>query len=113
PYTLEGYAAVSYAWLQAKASVAATDLFGTPDSSGSAYYELNANYPIPDTAFTAIAHIGRQELEGSANDSLSYTDWKLGGSYTFSNSVVVGAYYTDNDLANNQDNVTAFVQKTF
>jgi len=119
PYTLEGYAAVSYAWLQAKASVAATDLFGTPDSSGSAYYELNANYPIPDTAFTLIGHAGRQIIEnGSQNLAPSYTDWKLGASYTFASSVIVGAYYTDTNLdkdttGRDDTNVTAFVQKTF
>jgi len=114
PYTLEGYAAVSYDWIQAKVSVAATDLFGVVDSAGSAYYEVNANYPIPDTAFTVIAHVGHQEVEGANSNGLSYTDWKLGGSYTFGGSVIVGAYYTDTDLDNtSSDNVTAFVQKTF
>lgn len=119
PYTLEGYAAVSYAWLQAKASVAATDLFGAPNSSGSAYYELNANYPIPDTAITLIGHAGRQIVEnGSQSATPSYTDWKLGASYTFASSLVVGGYYTDTNLdksftGRDDTNVTAFVQKTF
>jgi uncharacterized protein (TIGR02001 family) len=95
--TTEVYASLSYAWAQAKVSYAVTDLFGVKDSDGSYYAELNANYPIGETGFTVLAHVGYQDFAGSANDSLSYTDWKLGLAKTFGSGVTVGAYYTDTD----------------
>ena len=107
--TTEIYAALSYAWVQAKISVAASDLFGVKDSDGSYYAELNANYPIGDTGFTVIGHVGYQDFAGSANDPLSYTDWKLGLSKAFSNGVTVGAYYTDTDSSKGDTSAAGYV----
>jgi uncharacterized protein (TIGR02001 family) len=127
--TTEVYGALSYKWLQAKASVVVTDgAFANKNSSGTYYAELNANYPIGETGVTVNAHVGRQEysgsLAGTSNDIYSYTDWKLGATKAFSNGVNVGAYYTDTNAkdagyaayagGNIADSTfTAFVQKTF
>jgi uncharacterized protein (TIGR02001 family) len=133
PYTLEAYAALSWKWLQAKYSYSITDTFGVKNSDGTYYVELNANYPIADSGYTVMAHVGRQEFDGKSNtvvtgaadnDKLySYTDWKLGLSKTWANGVVVGGYYTDTNARDagytiNKHNIgdsqlTAFVQKTF
>ena len=133
PYTLELYGALTWKWLQAKVSYGITDIFGAKDSSGSYYAELNANYPIGDSGYTINAHVGRQEYEGHVDSIgldnkhvLSYTDWKLGLTKSWSNGVNVGGYWTDtnakdagygNDYyqVNNIGNstFTAFVQKTF
>ena len=130
--TTEVYGALSYKWVTAKLSVAASSsVFGTRDASGTYYADITANYPITDT-ITATAHVGRQQYTGgtsgsASNDSLySYTDWKLGVSKAFADGVTVGAYYTDTNgkdlaayktgyvggnIANAQG--TIYVQKTF
>lgn len=133
PYTLEGYAALSYQWLQAKVSYAFTDTFGVKNSDGTYYAELNANYPIGETGLTVNAHVGRQVFDGKSNTVVSgpidndnfysYTDYKLGLTKSWSNGVNLGAYYTDTTAKdkgytiNNRnigDNTfTVFVQKTF
>ncbi|GIX28789.1 MAG: hypothetical protein KatS3mg123_2670 [Burkholderiales bacterium] len=64
--------------------------------------------PLGDTGFTAFAHWGKQEYDGTdprnaggaSNDSLfSYEDWKVGVSYAVPSGVLkdlnIGAYYTD------------------
>ncbi|MDX1916086.1 MAG: TorF family putative porin [Methylophilus sp.] len=122
--TTEIYASLSYKWAQVKFSYGLTDIFGVKDSDGSYYAELNANYPIGETGLTAVAHVGYQDFSGSANDALSYTDWKLGLTKSWSNGVNLGAYYTDTDggagdyvdASNTKLGDSAFVvfvQKTF
>lgn len=127
--TTEVYGALTYQWLQAKVSVVVSDgAFSAKDADGTYYAELNANYPIADTGITVNGHIGRQEYSGTtsgtSNDVLSYTDYKLGLTKSWSNGVNVGGYYTTNNakdagyaaykggnIADNQ--FTVFVQKTF
>lgn len=136
--TTEVYGALSWKWLQGKVSyVVSDDAWGVTDADGSWYSELNANVPIAESGFTVIAHIGRQKFDGGSptslsaaalgcndNDCLSYTDWKLGLSKSFSNGINVGGYYTDTNakravwtdasgqnLGDNQ--FTVFVQKAF
>ncbi|HEY3299759.1 MAG TPA: TorF family putative porin [Methylophilaceae bacterium] len=133
--TMEATIGLSYQWLSAKAWVIATkDGLGVQDAQGSYYLELNANYPILDTGIVAIAHVGRQEFEGSgafalstgcsSNSCLSYTDWKIGATKSWDNGVTVGGYYTDTnvnsalytDLSGEQlgnGTFTAYVMKTF
>jgi len=128
--TTELYGSLSYKWLTAKLSVAVSDkVFANTDATGTYYADITANYPVSDS-ITAVAHVGRQEYSGSpggvSNDVYSYTDWKLGLSKTFANSVTVGAYYTDTNAkeagygngAYKGGNIatatgTVFVQKTF
>ncbi|MBD3817005.1 MAG: hypothetical protein IE913_11290, partial [Halothiobacillus sp.] len=65
-----------------KYNVTTTDFFGATDSKGSAYYQLDGNYPLTDT-LTLNAHIGHQKIKGDGNSEGDYTDWLLGATYTF------------------------------
>ena len=124
--TTEVYGALSYKWLQAKASVVVSDgAFANPNARGTYYAELNANIPLADSGITANLHVGRQKYDGQAlDDAYTYTDWKVGATKSFANGVNVGAYYTDtNAIVDSYDDYkgknisgstfTAFVQKTF
>ena len=133
--TTEVYGALNYSYFQAKlSSVVSSNAWGfgnkynlgLGDERGTYYAELNANIPIADSGFTAIAHVGRQEFDTAP---ASYTDWKLGLSKGFDNGVSLGAYYTDTNIKNGSTNATTnwtyagknigdstgtvFVQKTF
>jgi uncharacterized protein (TIGR02001 family) len=139
--TTELYGAINYHWVQAKISgVVSKDAWGFGkygdgsgnDADGTYYAELNANVPIGEymgagnlKGLTGLLHIARQDFRGLANSPASYNDWKLGLQNTFDNGVVVGAYYTDTNIKNdnvlwvyNSNNLgretgTVFVQKTF
>ena len=124
--TLEVYAGISVAasekiTLGAKYSVAATDLFGYADSSGSGYLDLSANFVVAE-GLTLGAHAGKQWIDG--NGAFEYADWKLGVTKAFSNGFSVGLAYTGTDadtaLYNNpfgskiaRDTVALTVTKAF
>jgi len=107
--TLELYGAVGWKWVSLKASYTLSDnYFGTrptgEKSQGTWYWDLTATYPVPDTAWALIGHVGGLRLRnnGSGDFDADYTDWKLGASYTIPDGTVfkgleVGAYYTDNN----------------
>lgn len=138
--TLELYGALSWKWLSGKLSYSISDeVFGVPNADGTYYFDFTANYPIPNTRLTAVAHYGLQEFEGNStacvpysgstsNDSCaSYKDWKLGVTYSLPKDFTVGAFYTDTDMSAAQklfyttpsgrfvgkETFTVFVQKTF
>ena len=136
--TLEVYGALSWKFLSAKLSYSLQDeTFGVPDSRGTTYLDFTANYPIPNTKFSVVAHYGIQTFEGQTpgltvdNDTLySYKDWKLGVNYSLPKDFTVGVFYTDTSGVNNagygstaqggvypkniaDSAVTVFVQKTF
>ena len=97
--TLEVYAGITVAasekiTLGAKYSVAATDLFGYTDSSGSGYLDLSANVVVAE-GWTLGAHAGKQWIDG--NGAFEYADWKLGITKAFSNGFSVGLAYTGTD----------------
>ena len=97
--TLEVYAGITVAasekiTLGAKYSVAATDLFGYADSSGSGYLDLSANVVVAE-GWTLGAHAGKQWIDG--NGAFEYADWKLGVTKAFSNGFSVGVAYTGTD----------------
>ena len=99
--TLEVYAGVTVAAsekisLGAKYSVAATDLFGYADSSGSGYLDLSANFVVAE-GWTLGAHAGKQWIEGGGNGAFEYADWKLGITKAFDNGFSVGLAYTGTD----------------
>jgi uncharacterized protein (TIGR02001 family) len=114
--TTELYGALSYGWLQAKLSgVVSKDAWGFGkagdgtghDADGTYYAELNANVPIGEymgagnlKGLSGLLHIARQDFRGLNNSPASYNDWKLGLQNTFDNGVVVGAYYTDTNIKN-------------
>jgi len=136
--TLELYGALSWKWLSGKLSYSLRDeTFGVPDSRGTYYFDVTANYPLPDTKLTLVAHYGMQKYDGhvagavASNDTLfSYNDWKLGVSYSLPKDVTVGFFYTDTSGADSRGygsvgeggpypkniakgTATIFVQKTF
>lgn len=127
PNTTELYIAGSWKWMSLKYSHAVSNTFGIPDSRGSWYLDLSANYPITDV-LTLNAHVGRQEYKGnidgfSNGENLDYTDWKLGVTYAMANDWNLGAYYTDTNAKDagytlagrniGKASGTVFVQKTF
>jgi uncharacterized protein (TIGR02001 family) len=136
--TTEVYGALSYGWVQAKYShVVSKDAWGwgkNPggnDARGTYYAELNATVPIgeligsgPLKGLSGIAHYGKQEFDGAANEGASYEDYKLGLQNAFDNGVNLGAFWTDTKDASdtawtyNGRNIgkqtgTVFLQKTF
>jgi uncharacterized protein (TIGR02001 family) len=136
--TLEVYGALSWKFLSAKLSYSLQDeTFGVPDSRGTTYLDISANYPIPNTKLSVVAHYGIQTFEGQTpgltvdNDTLySYKDWKLGVNYSLPKDFTVGVFYTDTSGVNNagygstaqggvypkniaDSAVTIFVSKTF
>jgi len=98
-------------------------------ASGSYYLDASINYAIPDTAFTLIAHVGKQKYKGRAdflktaagaaatsfdNDVFTYTDWKLGAAYDMSGvapqlkGATLTAYFTGTDAKATQfDTISA------
>ena len=108
PDTWEVYGAIGWKWLSFKASYTiSSNYFGlrpTGDKTQGTYYlDLSGTYPVPDTPWAVIGHVGHLGLHNDGGGDLegSYTDWKLGGSYTvpdgFLKAVEVGAYYTDSN----------------
>lgn len=93
PDTLEGYVGVSWEFLTFKYSHAFTNLFGTPDSEASKYYDLTAAYEVMP-GLTLNAHFGRQDIKGPTD---SYNDWKLGLTKALGD-FNVGLHYVDTDI---------------
>jgi len=100
--TLEGYIAGSWKWLTLKYSITLTDWSGvnsvstgttSGDSEGSAYFELNASYPL-SPKLTLIGHFGQQTVKNYGH--LDYTDFKIGATYDL-NGWLLGAAYVDTD----------------
>lgn len=109
--TNEIYGAVSYSIVTAKYSYSLGDTFGTPDSKGTGYLELNVSYTIPDTGITLGGHYGKQSYKGSsskyttfiAGNTPTYSDYKLSATkdlsgyvlgLALSNTTNASAFYT-------------------
>jgi len=138
PNTTELYAALTWKFLSLKYSYSANNkTFGIPDSRGSDYIDLTANYDVIEKVndvigkVTLTAHVGHQRYKGQthgldvthSNGDLSYTDWKVGAS-TEIYGVTVGIYGTgtnaDDALYTNpygrnlsKNQFVGYVQKTF
>ena len=139
--TWELYAALGWKWTSVKFSYSLSDYFGArPDASqnktdGTWYIDASATYPIGETGFAILAHVGHLDVRHDGSDSdfatlgkVSYTDWKLGASYTVADglfkNVEIGAYYTGNDAKSRfytdlsgyntaRDRGVVYVKKTF
>ena len=104
--TAEVYGAASYKFVTLKYSYSLLDgFFTTPNSKGTNYLDLSANYPVEIAGMTLGAHIGRQNIVGatadsynSAGSSLSYVDYKLSASKDF-NSYVLSLSYTNSNAS--------------
>jgi len=123
--TLEGYAALTWKWLSGKVSYSLLNrTFGVPDSRGTTYVDLTANYPVTDK-FNVTGHYGMTSYDGFAPGS--YEDYKLGVTYALPQSFTVGAAYTGTSMNASQkgfytnaggrflgdSTVTLSLQKTF
>ncbi|MDR0565373.1 MAG: TorF family putative porin [Azoarcus sp.] len=94
PYTTEGYLGVSWKFLSFKYSHSFTTLFGAPNSKGSDYFDLSASYEVVKN-LKLNAHVGHQRIFGPAK---SYSDWKLGATYTLG-GFDIGLHYVDTNLS--------------
>jgi uncharacterized protein (TIGR02001 family) len=104
--TFEGYGAISWKWISAKASYSFTNYFGAQPTGqktdGTWYIDFTANYPFGDSGFTLLTHYGILDVahDGSGNSKVGYDDWRIGLSYVVPDglfkSVEIGAYYTGN-----------------
>jgi len=133
--TWELYAALGWKWVSLKGSwTVSSNYFGIQPAgqktNGTGYYDLSAAYPIGDTGFSLLGHVGYLDVrhDGSGDSRASYTDWKAGVSYTvpeglFKN-IELGAYYTGNNatsffytyltgLDTARSRGVAYVKKTF
>jgi uncharacterized protein (TIGR02001 family) len=84
--TNEIYGSVGYKWVTAKYSRSLSDLFGVADSKGSGYLEVAGSYDV--SGISLGAHLGKQTVAGTGNDTLSYKDYNVSaakdfGGYTF------------------------------
>ena len=133
--TWELYAAIGWKWVTLKGSwTVSSNYFGIQPNGqktdGTGYYDLSATYPIGDTGFSLIGHVGYLDVskDGSGNFEASYTDWKAGASYTVPDGVLKGleigayysgnnatsAYYTDlNGYDTSKDRGVVYIKKTF
>jgi uncharacterized protein (TIGR02001 family) len=78
PDTGEVYGALTYGVFTAKVSISATPLFGVPNSKGSQYYDLSANFDL-GSGFTLTPDAGYQNVTGSfaKTNNVSYSDYSL------------------------------------
>jgi uncharacterized protein (TIGR02001 family) len=79
----ELYIGLSWKFISLKYSYGVTDYFSLPDSKGSSYLDLSANYDLGD-GWGIQAHVGHlyaskyKYAGATGSDNINYTDWKLG-----------------------------------
>jgi uncharacterized protein (TIGR02001 family) len=95
--TNELYFGLDAKWITLRYSYALGNTFGTPDTRGSSYIDLNLTQEL-FAGINGVAHLGRQRYTGSNAGKLSYTDWKLGLTRDFS-GYVVGLNYTGSNAS--------------
>mgnify|MGYP003733929091 CR=1 FL=1 len=86
--TDELYAAITVGVFTAKYSYSVYDLFGTPNSKGSGYLDLSANFDLGD-GWSVVPHVGRQGVRH--NGALAYTDYALTLNKDFGNGLSASA----------------------
>jgi uncharacterized protein (TIGR02001 family) len=137
--TWEVYAALGWKWASVKFSYSLDDYFGArptgQKTDGTYYVDLSATYPVADTGFALVGHVGYLEVDNDGRDAdlstggkVGYTDWKLGFAYTVPEGPVkgleFGAYYSGNDAKKrfytdltgydtSKDRGVVYVKKTF
>jgi uncharacterized protein (TIGR02001 family) len=72
--TFELYGQLGFGPAYIKYSHSLTDLFGVPNSEGSGYLDLGADFDVAG-GYVLNLHAGRQMIRKNAGD---YTDWKVG-----------------------------------
>jgi len=93
----ELYVGASYGAFSLKYSHAISDYFSLPDTKGSHYWDLSANYDLGG-GWGLVGHVGNFKLKGwsTGTDATNgnYTDWKVGVTKDIS-GWVFGASYID------------------
>jgi uncharacterized protein (TIGR02001 family) len=127
PNTNEVYIGATYSFFNVKYSYSTGGTFGVPISKGSSFIELNYSQEIMPKV-TLMAQVAKQtykgRFEGFDNDAeLTYTVFKVGGSYDLGDGWTAGGYYKDTDAkpANytfkgrdwSKGRLVAFVSKSF
>jgi uncharacterized protein (TIGR02001 family) len=102
--TFEGYGAIGWKWLSAKASYSFQNYFGAEPNGkktdGTWYFDFSAAYPVGESGFTLLAHYGILDVKNdpSGSASISYDDWRIGASYIIQGGMMkgaeIGAYYS-------------------
>lgn len=122
--TSEIYAALGWKFLGLKYSYNLQDYFGArpigQKTDGTWYLDFSADYPIGESGFSVNAHYGILDVKNDGNQAaatkVGYNDWKIGGTYTVPSGtlkdLVVGAYYTDNDVKKNAAGASWWVDGT-
>jgi uncharacterized protein (TIGR02001 family) len=105
PNTTELYVAQNFTFGPvtgfAKVNYALTNIFGIPNSSGSIYPDLTANYDTGIWGISLNGHIGYQYIAGqpavsqgvATPKNISYTDFKLGATKDFGGGLSLSAAY--------------------
>ena len=90
---LEVYAGVSWKFLSLKYFHAVSDFFGAPNTDGSNYIDLTANFDLGQ-GWGVNGHVGHQKVKNAS--ALDYTDYKIGITKDVS-GWVFGASFIDTD----------------
>ena len=95
----EIYIGGSWKWVSAKYYYAVSDYFSLPDTNGSRYFDLSANYDMGN-GWTLLGHVGSFKLDnwktGARNTDANYTDWKIGVTKDLSGWILGAAYIDTN-----------------
>ncbi|KAB0331046.1 TorF family putative porin [Janthinobacterium sp. PLB04] len=94
--TFELYGQLGYGPMYVKYSHSTTNLFGVADSKNSGYLDVGANVEVHD-GYILNLHAGRQKVEH--NDSLSYSDYKIGVTKDFGVATVSLAAVKANNVS--------------
>jgi uncharacterized protein (TIGR02001 family) len=108
PDTGEVYAGLGWKWITAKVYYAVTEgVFGVNDANGSIYGDLTGTFPIGESGFNLIGHVGYWKYNGAMkvwnnvgldNSVYDNMDWKLGVTKDFL-GLSWGLYYTGTNAA--------------
>jgi uncharacterized protein (TIGR02001 family) len=97
-HNTEVYLGGSWKWISLKYYRAVSDYFSLPDTDGSHYWDLSANYDMGN-GWGLVGHVGNFTLRNWDNgggdiQKGSYTDWKLGVTKDLG-GWILGASYID------------------
>ena len=98
PHTTEGYAQVGYGPVTFKYSHAFSNLFGTPDSHHSQYFDLSGNFDTGFWGLTLNLHVGYQQVPHQTVRA-SYADWKVGVTKDFGSGWTASLAYIDTNAS--------------
>jgi uncharacterized protein (TIGR02001 family) len=114
--TTEVYGALTYSLVTAKYSRSVSNFVANPNSSGSQYFEVAANFDLGN-GFSLTPHAGRQTIPNQTNNAGDYTDYSLTLGKDFGNGLTASiaaigsnadkGFYTDSKGKFLGDNIVA------